>query len=283
MSTSTAQHVQQTLARIQTAQTSERFFAPTLQEVEIWFRHVIVPQRTAPAGFNTRRIHAGPRALFLGNKPYANGLCGDAAAFVEREFHGTFLKTTSTGEVLRRILWRASGWNHIANVLVPSRVMGLLRYEAFWKFNVALYEQGQLPYSSASDWTVLDLYYKQIYTVDSWWRARGTPLAGQIEIGKEHEVGEGFPPVLEANGAPAIPPRWYHKVMPGDWLSKLAITYYNDVLKWPIIHDANRAKIGSDPNKIRPNQILAIPDLASLTDDQIADAQKRAKEWKPAP
>lgn len=96
------------------------------------------------------------------------------------------------------------------------------------------------------------------------------------------ELMRGIPPVVKANVHPTIPPRWHHKVAPGDWLSSLAMKYYNDVHKWPIIYDANKDQIGNDPNKIKPNQVLAIPDLASVTAAEIADAHRRAKAWKPS-
>ena len=163
--------------------------------------------------------------------------------------------------------------------MIPSTAYGLLRYES-WHFDVPLYHKGQLPYAMVKHWTVFDLYYKQINTVDSWWHARGTPFTGTLEIGVEAEVGYGVPPTVADPVPPKIPPRWNHTVVSGDWLSKLAIKYYNDELKWPIIYDANKHKIGNDPNKIKPNQVLAIPDLASLTAGEIADAQRRAKAWK---
>ncbi len=50
----------------------------------------------------------------------------------------------------------------------------------------------------------------------------------------------------------------YHIVEKDDWLSKIAITYYGDMKKWPIIFDANRDKI-SDPDRIYPGQRLLIP------------------------
>lgn len=50
-----------------------------------------------------------------------------------------------------------------------------------------------------------------------------------------------------------------HIVKPGDWLSKIAITYYGDMNRWPVIYDANRSVIGNDPNLIKPGQRLVIP------------------------
>jgi hypothetical protein len=53
----------------------------------------------------------------------------------------------------------------------------------------------------------------------------------------------------------------YHTVMPGDWLSKLAKTFYGDEFKWPIIYEANRDVIGKNPDLIKPGEKLLIPDL----------------------
>lgn len=69
-----------------------------------------------------------------------------------------------------------------------------------------------------------------------------------------------------------------HNVVAGDWLSKLAQTYYKDMDLWPIIYDANRDLIGSDPNKLQIGQKLVIPDTSSMTPSQTADAQRRAKQ-----
>jgi len=48
-------------------------------------------------------------------------------------------------------------------------------------------------------------------------------------------------------------------VVAGDWLSKIALKYYGDAMKYPVIHKANLAVIGPDPNLIKPGQRLVIP------------------------
>jgi hypothetical protein len=52
-----------------------------------------------------------------------------------------------------------------------------------------------------------------------------------------------------------------HVVQPGDWLSKIAMTYYGDMNKWRVIyeHPKNLETIGSDYNLIIPGQKLIIP------------------------
>lgn len=50
-----------------------------------------------------------------------------------------------------------------------------------------------------------------------------------------------------------------HIVKQGDWLSKIAITYYGDMSKWPVIYERNIDTIGPDPDRIEPGQRLVIP------------------------
>lgn len=52
-----------------------------------------------------------------------------------------------------------------------------------------------------------------------------------------------------------------HVVQPGDWLSKIAQTYYGDMNKWEIIYKfpPNLKEIGPNPDLIKPGQKLIIP------------------------
>ncbi|MEO7674424.1 MAG: LysM peptidoglycan-binding domain-containing protein [Pyrinomonadaceae bacterium] len=52
-----------------------------------------------------------------------------------------------------------------------------------------------------------------------------------------------------------------HRVVSGDWLSKLAKHYYGNMHKWPVIFEANRKTIGRNPDLIKPGQRLFIPNL----------------------
>lgn len=67
-------------------------------------------------------------------------------------------------------------------------------------------------------------------------------------------------PYLPDPDKPSYIPR-IHIVKQGDWLSKIAITYYGDMNKWPVIynHPKNRETIGPDYNLIKPGQRLIIP------------------------
>lgn len=66
-------------------------------------------------------------------------------------------------------------------------------------------------------------------------------------------------PVGEGSLPPTGGGKRYYIVKQGDWLSKIAEKYYGDPMKYPVIHKANLAVIGPDPNIIKPNQRLEIP------------------------
>ena len=54
-----------------------------------------------------------------------------------------------------------------------------------------------------------------------------------------------------------------HTVAGDETLSHIALKYYGSAVKekWMLIYQANKAVIGDDPNKIRPGQLLKIPEL----------------------
>ena len=58
---------------------------------------------------------------------------------------------------------------------------------------------------------------------------------------------------------PALESR-YHTVVSGDWLSKIAKTYYDDATKFDVIFEANKPML-KDPDEIYPGQVLRIPNL----------------------
>jgi len=53
----------------------------------------------------------------------------------------------------------------------------------------------------------------------------------------------------------------FHTVVKGDSLSKIAKAYYGDMMKYPVIFEANKPML-TDPDKIYPGQVLRIPALA---------------------
>jgi nucleoid-associated protein YgaU len=56
------------------------------------------------------------------------------------------------------------------------------------------------------------------------------------------------------------PAATYHTVVKGDTLSKIAQTVYGDMMKYPIIFEANKPML-THPDKIYPGQVLRIPAL----------------------
>jgi nucleoid-associated protein YgaU len=58
--------------------------------------------------------------------------------------------------------------------------------------------------------------------------------------------------------ATPTPEATYHTVEKGDTLSKIAKTIYGDMMKYPIIFEANKPML-TDPDKIYPGQVLRIP------------------------
>lgn len=60
--------------------------------------------------------------------------------------------------------------------------------------------------------------------------------------------------------ATPAPVATYHTVVKGDTLSKIAQTVYGDMMKYPIIFEANKPML-THPDKIYPGQVLRIPAL----------------------
>jgi LysM repeat protein len=71
------------------------------------------------------------------------------------------------------------------------------------------------------------------------------------------------PPKPDSN-RPSTPPKGSqtYTVKKGDTLWKIAKMFYGEGNKWPTIYEANRKVIGSNPNLIRPGQVLVIPGVS---------------------
>ncbi len=73
------------------------------------------------------------------------------------------------------------------------------------------------------------------------------------------------------------------KVRSGDTLSGIAKQVYRNYRLWPLLWDANRKTVGSNPNRISSGMMLTIPPLNSYKPADISDAQHRSSTWREFP
>ena len=167
---------------------------PDLTEAKKWFDTKIVPKRTTNAGFSPNRIYKSPIALFTGNRPDPNGLCGDASYFVNEKFFETFGDyRTKDGYQFLMVLWEGLVTNHIANVFVPIKNAHVQSYKMTapdvlhklkGKPNVSLSKNELLSLE------VFDLYYKKRCKLKEWWEISDSALGGQITIAHIYEMSD---------------------------------------------------------------------------------------------
>jgi hypothetical protein len=162
---------------------------PTLAETHTWFKTKVVPKRTASAGFSGNRIWKSPTSLITGNVEDADGLCGDAALFTVEEFYRTFDDyRTSDGHIMGMILWNGIVLNHVANVMLKNSLssMETYSYDSSKRTVKSGAAKPQYNTSALFKLTVLDLYYKEISNLKTWWENQDD-LGGKIQIGLQHD------------------------------------------------------------------------------------------------
>jgi nucleoid-associated protein YgaU len=71
-----------------------------------------------------------------------------------------------------------------------------------------------------------------------------------------------------------------YTVVSGDSLSLISKKFWGDLMLWPILYDANRQTVGSDPNRIEIGQRLSIPNIKSYSNAQLTDARSRGRNWR---
>ena len=79
-----------------------------------------------------------------------------------------------------------------------------------------------------------------------------------ITIEGENAKGDVETPRDETN-SPAPPAPQTYTVVKGDCLWNIAKRFYGNGSRYPVIYEANRGTIGSNPNLIYPGQVLTIP------------------------
>ena len=62
--------------------------------------------------------------------------------------------------------------------------------------------------------------------------------------------------------------------------SPIAKAQYGDFNLWPLIYDLNKAKIGPNPNRLKPGTDLLLLQLTAYSQSDLADARRRAPSWK---
>jgi hypothetical protein len=161
---------------------------PGMLDVGRWFAEEVIPKRTTNSGFSPNRIYKSPLALARGNKPDANGLCGDAAAFVAEEYRKKFGtdEAAGSGEIffMATVVWNGLVLNHVANVLLPLKYA----YAQEYKWKADIYRPvGQSPSDAISPrdlmyMQVYDLYYKKRCTLVDWWKMLDSSYGGTITL-----------------------------------------------------------------------------------------------------
>jgi hypothetical protein len=111
-------------------------------------------------------------------------------------------------------------------------------------------------------------------------RDRAAPLASGGETLVETTPKFSMPVVASPEGSPNLPTETdklnQYQVQRGDTLGGIAAKpeIYNESALWPLIYSANRSKIGTNPNRLKPRMELKIP--RDYTPEQAKKARQRA-------
>jgi hypothetical protein len=65
-----------------------------------------------------------------------------------------------------------------------------------------------------------------------------------------------------------------------DWLSNISKKWYGELLLWPIIFDFNKSAEFSNQNKMKPGQVLRIPSIAGMSDEDKRIVRQRGRDWR---
>ena len=163
-----------------------------LSDTRKWFEQIIIPKRTARAGFSGNRLWKSPRALIFGNSDDPDGICGDAASFVVENFYNEYGDyNTSDGFTIGLVVRKGDILNHMANVMLQKGKVGPETYKWDNTMRRAI-SMAPTPSSYVSSdllrLSVYDLYYKKISTIEAWWRNLDSKMNGSIKIGQLYSI-----------------------------------------------------------------------------------------------
>jgi len=82
----------------------------------------------------------------------------------------------------------------------------------------------------------------------------------------------GLPATTAVPPPPPAAANQTYKVQHNDTLSSISDHFYKTTTKWKLIYDANKAKIGADPGKLKDGMELVIPGVAATASTGAAPA-----------
>lgn len=96
-----------------------------------------------------------------------------------------------------------------------------------------------------------------------------------VKRGKWEIRGEGLRPTQVV--------RRTHRVAQGDTLWALARKYYGDATLWPLLYKVNRDTIGNDPNFLKVDAVLDVPELSEFSPGFREEAMRNAPPTEGGP
>lgn len=106
------------------------------------------------------------------------------------------------------------------------------------------------------------------------WAMRFAP-SRKVKRGKWEIRGEGVRPTRFETRT--------HRVAPGDTLWELARKYYGDATLWPLLYKVNRDRIGANPNLLKLNSVLDVPELHEFSPGFREEAMRNAPPTEDGP
>lgn len=147
-----------------------------------WFVQDILPQRTGPG---VPLFDRGGKVInhLSGEPADPNGICGSAANYVSEQYRGFGNDAVLT---VGYILWKQYPFfTHVANVIMPTP--GVYMYRHVDDEGILMAGTSKMPFAHVRYWTVIDLYFKKVSTVEQWWRNVSYLGWGNLYLDKDGE------------------------------------------------------------------------------------------------